>query len=120
MIYVDVLKPCTPNRSWPWPQYCLLSADSLEELRTFAGKLGLKREWFCAGAIPNYKLTEGLRWKAVRLGAIQLDEQQCKVRQERATAFHCDWCRRACNGSMRAKDKAVCSENCRKIVEAEA
>ncbi len=47
-----------------------LTADTLDELHEFAvRKLGLKRSWFQDGRHPHYDLTEGMRWKALRLGA---------------------------------------------------
>lgn len=119
MIYVDAIKNCTPRRGWPWSQYCHLTADSLEELRAFAGRLNLKREWFCPSPNPRYLIYPGIRWKALRLGAVQLDEQQTKERQEKATAFRCDWCGRVCDGSIRGNDKPVCSESCQRIVNKE-
>jgi len=53
-------------------QWCHLTADSLEELQAFAGRLGLKRAWFHARPrLSHYDLTPGMRGKALELGAIE-------------------------------------------------
>ncbi len=47
-----------------------LLADSAEELHEFAGRLGLRREWFqAAGAIPHYDVSQTKRRAALQLGA---------------------------------------------------
>lgn len=71
-VYVDAL------RDWGWRlgPSCHLIADTNEELHEFARRLGLKRSWFQAKASgPHYDLTAGKRSLAVRLGAIELDDQ---------------------------------------------
>lgn len=71
-IYVDKLTP------WGWRMRgreidsCHMFTDSLdlEELHTFAERMGLKREWFQTSRIaPHYDLTPSRRAKAVQLGA---------------------------------------------------
>jgi hypothetical protein len=72
-VYVDRLLPCVPNKNWPYDKSCHLIADSLNELHEFALKLGLKKEWFQDHKKhPHYDLTEGMRKKAIQLGAIEI------------------------------------------------
>ncbi len=56
-----------------------LQADSLEELHAFAGRLGMRREWFQTkpGRPENdhYDLTEVGRTQALKLGAIAEDRR---------------------------------------------
>lgn len=47
-----------------------LTADSVRELHWFAGRIGLRREWFQDGSTPHYDLTEKRRAAALREGAI--------------------------------------------------
>jgi len=55
------------------------ATEALEELHTFARRIGLKRSWFqaaptgrMAGSVPHYDLTAGKRAQAVAAGAIEL------------------------------------------------
>jgi hypothetical protein len=71
-VYVDRL------RDWGWRlgPSCHLLADTVEELHTFAARLGLKRAWFQdSTSCPHYDLVAGKRALAVRLGAIELEAQ---------------------------------------------
>ena len=70
--YVDRIMPCVPNRRWRWDKSCHLFADSVDELHTFALRLGLKRAWFQSGRLPHYDLTVGVRTRAIRAGAREL------------------------------------------------
>jgi len=57
--------------------WCHLEADTLEELHQFAQRLGLKREWFQdKPAHPHYDITSSVRQRAVRLGAIEMSNEQ--------------------------------------------
>ena len=57
-----------------------LTADTVEELHEFAvRKLGLKRSWFRDGRHPHYDLTEGMRYKALRLGAQPVEYGQSRA-----------------------------------------
>jgi len=47
-----------------------LTADTVEELQNFAGKLGLKPEWFQDKRVPHYDVAKSTRLKAIKLGAI--------------------------------------------------
>lgn len=60
-------------------------ADSIDELHQFAQQLGLKRNWFQPNTIPHYDLTKNMRMKAVRYGAIEIDDQELirRVREHR-------------------------------------
>lgn len=76
MVYVDQLMNfgwAMRGRSVP---NCHLVADTLDELHTFAGKIGMKREWFQDKSIPHYDLTPARRAAAVARGAVQLNRQK--------------------------------------------
>lgn len=47
-----------------------LTADTVEELHAFAGRLGLRRVWFQNGRVPHYDLTMRKRERALELGAV--------------------------------------------------
>lgn len=71
-VYVD------PLRDWGWRlgPSCHLIADTLEELHSFAARLGLKRSWFQDKASgPHYDLTASKRSLAVRLGALETPDR---------------------------------------------
>ena len=77
MIYVDEMTVCMKSDHWHYNRSCHLVADSVKELHEFAGLLGLRMEWFQKWPhIPHYDLTEGMRWKAIRLGAIEIDRKK--------------------------------------------
>lgn len=89
-VYVDEMAVCLKNRYWPYDQACHMVADSVEELHAFAGRLGLMRSWFQSGKLPHYDLTIGMRVKAVKQGAIEIDKEKfgeilMKYRQRRST-----------------------------------
>jgi len=75
-VYVDEMRICLRNRNWPYSQGCHLAADSIEELHEFAGRLGLMSSWFQSGSMPHYDLTIGMRVKAVKLGAVEIDTKK--------------------------------------------
>ena len=65
-VYVD-------KATWPWrgKMWGHMMADTIEELHEFAGRIGLKREWFQnAKGIPHYDVTVKKRDEAIRLGAV--------------------------------------------------
>jgi hypothetical protein len=70
------------NRRW-----FHLIADTQQELHAFAGRLGLRRAWFQDPLVNtkriaapgsraaenwHYDITEGKKWQAIRLGAVQV------------------------------------------------
>jgi len=56
---------------------CHLAADTLEELHTFARRLGLRRSWFQDHPVlAHYDLTPGRRAAAVALGAVELEGKE--------------------------------------------
>lgn len=75
-VYVDGLQTCICNKKWPYSKACHLVADSIEELHRFAKQLGLKRSWFQWSSLPHYDLTKGMRIRAVKLGAIEIDREK--------------------------------------------
>jgi hypothetical protein len=73
-VYVDDIQVCVPNERWKWKEFCHLTADSVRELLAFADKLGLKRFWFQDDPrLPHFDLTPGMRAKAIRYGAQEVD-----------------------------------------------
>lgn len=72
-VYVDELLACIRGKNWPYDDSCHLLADSVDELHRFTKKLGLKRSWFQNKSLPHYDLTRGMRTKAVRAGAVEID-----------------------------------------------
>ena len=69
-IYVDPLRP--------YPQeWCHLATDGdLDELHTFARRIGLKRSWFRAHPLPpHYDLTAAKRARALNAGAVPVSSQ---------------------------------------------
>jgi hypothetical protein len=70
-VYVDEV------RVWPTTIRCFkagschLTADSLDELHSFARRVGLRRGWFQGGSIvPHYDLTPKRREVAIAEGAV--------------------------------------------------
>jgi len=71
VIYIDELRRWVPNAPWPFRDGSAhLTADSLDQLHTFAAIIGLKRSWFQDGRIPHYDLTSKKHALAVRCGAV--------------------------------------------------
>lgn len=69
-VYVD-------NSRLPWrgKSWCHLVADSLHELHDFAGRLGLRPEWFQDKTMyPHYDVTVSVRERALSLGAAHGDK----------------------------------------------
>lgn len=61
---------------WRGREWCHLVADSLDELHTFAAKLGLRRSWFQAKThYPHYDVTTSVRLRAIALGARNADRE---------------------------------------------
>jgi hypothetical protein len=88
-IYVDkaMIHATVPNgRRSHTSRWCHLMSDQIDpaELHEFAQRIGLKRAYFQPGkrlgsrtehdpAGDHYDVTEGVRWKAVRAGAVEID-----------------------------------------------
>lgn len=67
-VFVDPLI----DYGWRLGPSCHLYADTVEELHSFAARLGLRREWFQDKPyFPHYDLTSKKRALAVKCGAIQ-------------------------------------------------
>lgn len=70
MIYVDALIDWGVKFGRAGPEWCHMTADTLEELHAFAERLGLKKAWFQDHKRhPHYDLTRNKRAMAVRFGA---------------------------------------------------
>lgn len=69
-IYVDYY----PGKGWgKWQGGGHLLTSDIEELHTFAKKLGLRHEWFQDKTFPHYDLVASKRRKAIELGAIEIE-----------------------------------------------
>ena len=81
-VYVD-----PPIWEWRGKHWCHLTADTERELHEFAARLGLRRSWFQHKAHKpwqdHYDVTEGVRFKALKFGAVDLDFDEAGVRQGR-------------------------------------
>jgi hypothetical protein len=72
-VYVDnMLRPARVGRIQS--RWSHLIADTPEELRAFAARLGMRPEWVQYPGHPreHYDLTEPKRAKAIELGAVQI------------------------------------------------
>lgn len=64
-VYVDA-----EGIKWRGREWSHLVADSLDELHTFADKLGLRRSWFQSKThYPHYDVTKSVRTRALAMGA---------------------------------------------------
>lgn len=87
-VYVDTLQPCVTSPKWPWTHSCHLMADSVEELKTFAAKIGLKPEWFQNHAtLPHFDLTANMRSKAIIAGAVAIDRHKVREIMSRSANY---------------------------------
>jgi len=74
-VYVDSEEIHAKGQVW-----CHLVADTIDELHSFAARLGLKKKWFQSESYyPHYDVTLSVRFKAVELGAINADRRQIIV-----------------------------------------
>lgn len=76
-VYVDEVRDygeIARARRLPSTLWSHLTADTCDELHTFAARLGLRRSWFQDNAVGwHYDVTPGKRAQALRLGAIEID-----------------------------------------------
>lgn len=71
-VYVDA-----EGIRWRGREWCHLVADSLDELHSFADRLGLKRSWFQSKTLyPHYDVTKSVRSRALAMGAQGADREQ--------------------------------------------
>ena len=76
-VYVDPLTSCIRNKNWKYDYACHMFADTLPELHSMAGKIGLKIEWFQSGGrLQHYDLTGMKREMAIKNGAVELTRRQ--------------------------------------------
>lgn len=70
-VYVD-----NSRLAWRGKDWCHLVADSIDELHTFAARLGLKREWFQERTMyPHYDVTVSVKERALAMGACPGDKR---------------------------------------------
>ena len=69
-VYVDAA-----IHPWRGKMWCHLFSEDLEELHTFAARLGLNRSWFqvSQSGFPHYDITQNKRNQALDMGAIYLE-----------------------------------------------
>jgi len=76
-VYVDPLFKTLKSKKWRHDEACHLIGDSLEELHSFAEKIGLKHCWFQPRRKgPHYDLTANVRRKAISSGAKELNRKE--------------------------------------------
>lgn len=70
-VYVDA-----EGIRWRGREWSHLVADSLDELHTFAARLGLQRRWFQSKSLyPHYDVTASVRARALSMGATGADRE---------------------------------------------
>lgn len=70
-VYVD-----EAVNEWRGQRWAHLFADDVEELHSFAKRMGLKRSWFQNDErLPHYDVTVHKRRIALRLGAVGVDRR---------------------------------------------
>lgn len=79
MIFVD-FSIKYPGKKQKWCH--LMSDTSIEELKEFASRLGLKQAWFQEGSLPHFDLSNAMRYKAIRMGA-----QECATYEDLRNLF---------------------------------
>jgi hypothetical protein len=95
VIYVDDLvnysqapKPGAERYFGNGKPSCHLTTDGpLDELHSFAARLGLKRAWFQPGPPAHYDLTPNKRRQAIQLGAVAKSIRE-QVRQQQGAVSH--------------------------------
>jgi hypothetical protein len=55
---------------------CHMIADTLDELHTLAGAVGLRREWFQPHSFPHYDVSDSRRRQAVARGAVEMTRRE--------------------------------------------
>jgi hypothetical protein len=79
-IYVDNARIKSGNDFWSH----LISDSDDDEIHIFAGRIGLKREWF---QHDHYDITAGKRIQAIKAGAIEVSAKEIvQIRREKR---HC-------------------------------
>ena len=77
MVYVDPLMDHGWRMRNQGVKNCHLFADTVEELHTFALKIGMRIEWFQNRPdLPHYDLTPDRRARAVRAGAREVTRRE--------------------------------------------
>lgn len=90
-VYVDALVAHMPTRSFAFGASCHMAADTPEELRAFAERLGLKPEWVQRPGTwqEHFDLTAKLKAQALELGAVHVHSRELvrgmRERWERAS-----------------------------------
>jgi len=77
MIYLDSLR----TANWKYKKSCHLTADSDEELLSFAKQLGLKETWLqtSRSGVKHFDLTEGMRKKALILKEVIYTREELEL-----------------------------------------
>lgn len=64
------------NRRWSHLSVLPWTYESIRALHDFAQKIGLNRAWFQKGTLPHYDVTDALRERAIKAGAIDVTWRQ--------------------------------------------
>lgn len=108
--YVDDIRDygeIARSRNLPGTLWAHLTADTREELHTFASRIGLRRSWFQDRPIGwHYDVTPGIRARALRAGAREVTVRELAgilesrrapaelppgIRPGTAACLSCDW-----------------------------
>lgn len=105
LIYVDdAIHP------WRGRKWAHLFCEDIDILHGFALKLGLKRSWFqCPpkASWPHYDVTDTMRFKALRLGAVAADRYTAlEVGLKLQGRLTQDWVRRL--DALRGRSRSEC------------
>ncbi len=65
-----------PTKERPWKTTCLLLSDNLDDLKDFAHRLGLRRDWlrWSERGTPHFYLNVNQRTKSFLMGAIPIQQ----------------------------------------------
>ena len=89
MVYVDEFRLWLPTQPRPFHQGSShLTADTVDELHSFAARIGMKRSWFQDHPLlKHYDLVRSRRERALVLGAVFVPmREQLRRRRERLAA----------------------------------
>jgi hypothetical protein len=88
-VYVDDMMPVVSRANWPWREACHMYADSVNELLSFAVRIGLKPERLQQDDfLPHFDLVRAKRRRAIRAGAIPVARRHVARRLRSARFAH--------------------------------
>ena len=77
-VYVDESIGCLATGNWRHTRVAHLMADTEQELRTFANKIGCRQEWIQRSrtGVPHFDVTIRMRDTALAAGALPADRKK--------------------------------------------